>query len=180
MLKLKKKKIDVEAFIADSFKGLQLVTTEHRKKWRLGQEKAWAVDENSGKVRFTFADGAIVSAPAQVVGIYRIAQKIFTWAWNHPNVPLNLQHHAQRVREFGVKYGSTELTTQTLPCTEKRAWEFAALAVMLAEADGAYCLQTAPDTFVFVTFGEVDLKHGNSHGTGAPDASRAMKSKPRQ
>ncbi len=160
MLKLlkKKKKIDVEAFIADSYKSLQLVTEEHRKTWQLGQEKAWAVDEDNGKISFTFANGTVASAPAQVVGTFQVQDKTFTWGWQHPNVIPKLQRHAFRVREFGIEYGAEELTTQHIPCTERRAWEYAALAMLLAEANGAYCLQTQPDTFVFLTFGEVDVK----------------------
>jgi len=160
MLRLvkKKKRIDIETFIADSFKGLQLVTEEHRNRWQLGQEKAWAVDEVSGKISFSFADGEVVSAPAQVVGIYHVGDKTFTWGWKHPNVLPNLQRHAARVREFGIEYGSEELTTQQISCTEKRAWEYTALAMLLAEASGAYCLQPSPETFVFMTFGKIELK----------------------
>ena len=161
MIKLlkKKKKIDVEAFIADSYKSLQLVTDEHRRTWQLGQEKAWAVDETSGKISFTFASGAIASAPAQVVGTFDVQGKTFTWGWQHPNVVPQLQRHAHRVREFGMEFGAEELITQQIPCTERRAWEYTALAMLLAEANGAYCLQTQPDTFVFMTFGQVDMKH---------------------
>jgi hypothetical protein len=157
MLRLikKKKKIDLDALIADSVKGLQQVTEEHRTRWKLGQEKAWSVDEDRGIIRFTFANREVVSAPAQVIGTFHVSDKTFTWGWKHPNVLPNLQHHAHRVREFGVEYGSEELTTQQVPCTEKRAWEFTALAMLLAEASGAYCLQTTADTFVFLTFGEI-------------------------
>ena len=159
LIKMKtKKKLDIEAFIADSFKGLQLVTEEHRNRWQLGQEKAWAVDETSGKIRFSFADGTVASAPVQVVGTFNLSDKTFTCGWKHPNVVPNLQHHAARVRDFGLEYGSEELTTQHIPCTEKRAWQYTALAMLLAEANGAYCLQPTPDTFVFMTFGEVELK----------------------
>jgi len=160
MLRLikKKKKIDLDALIADSVKGLQQVTEEHRTRWKLGQEKAWSVDEDRGIISFTFANSVVVCAPAQVIGTYHVSDKTFTWGWKHPNVLPNLQQHAHRVREFGVEYGSEELTTQQVPCTEKRAWEFTALAMLLAEASGAYCLQTAADTFVFLTFGEVSYK----------------------
>lgn len=160
MLRLikKKKRIDIEAFIADSFKGLQQVTEEHRNRWKLGQEKAWSVDEASGIISFTFANGVVVSAPAQVIGTYHVTEKTFTWGWRHPSVLPHLQHHATLVREFGIEYGSEELTTQQVACTEKRAWEYTALALLLAEANGAYCLQTSPETFVFMTFGEVAFK----------------------
>jgi len=159
MLRLTKKKtIDIEAFIADCCKGLQLVIEEHRKKWHLGQEKSWAVDEAQGKISFFFSDGVVATAEAQVVGTYQVSKKIFTWGWKHPNVVLNLQRDANLVKEFGTKYKSKELTTRQVPCTEKRAWEYTALAAMLAEANGAYCLQRTDDIFVYLTFGAVDLK----------------------
>jgi len=160
MLRLikKKKKIDIEAFIADSYKSLQLVTEEHRNRWHLGQEKSWAVDENTGTISFSFANGAVAYAPTQVIGTFHVIDKTFTWGWHHPNVPPKLQRHAMRVREFGLEYGSEELTMHQLPSTERRAWEYTALAMLLAEANGAYCLQTQPDTFVFLTFGEVELR----------------------
>ena len=41
----KKKKFDIEAFIAGSVKGMHLMTETHRKVWRLGQETSWSVDE---------------------------------------------------------------------------------------------------------------------------------------
>ena len=159
MLRLikKKKKIDIDAFIADSYKSLQLVTEEHRHRWQLGQEKSWAVDEDNGTISFSFANGTVATASTQVVGTFHVIDKTFTWGWQHPNVPPKLQRHAVRVRQFGQEYGSPELTTQQLPSTERRAWEYTALAMLLAEANGAYCLQTQTDTFVFMTFGEVHL-----------------------
>lgn len=157
-LKKKSKKLDIEAFIADSFKGLQLVTEEHRNTWQLGRETSWPVDEITGRITFSFSKGVVASALAQVVGTYHTGDKIFTWGWEHPGVAPILQQHAARVRNFGIEFGSEKLTTQQLPCSEKRAWEYTALAMLLAEANGAYCAQTRPDTFVFVTFGEVDLK----------------------
>lgn len=159
MLRLfkKKKQFDIEAFIAGSVKGMQLVTEEHKKTWRLGQEKSWSVDEKKGKIIFAFADGAQASASAQVVGTYNIKDSIFTWAWGHPAVVPDLQQHALRVKVFGKDHGSQELTTNQLPCTESRAWEYTALAMLLSEANGAYRVLLGTDTAVFMTFGAVAL-----------------------
>ncbi|MGZ5781481.1 MAG: hypothetical protein ACXWIN_11065, partial [Burkholderiaceae bacterium] len=66
MLKLfKKKKIDIEAFITDSYEGLKLVMDAHRKKWNLGEEKSWKVDERESRIIISFVDGTVASAPAQ-------------------------------------------------------------------------------------------------------------------
>ena len=159
MLKLfrKRKKFDIEAFIAGSVKGMQLMTETHRKVWRLGQEKSWSVDEKKGKIVFSFADGVAASAAVQIVGTFQPAENSFMWGWGHPSVVPDLQQHAARVKAFGEEYGSPEFTTRKVPCTEDRAWEYTALAMLLSEANGAYRVQLGADTAVFMTFGEVVL-----------------------
>ncbi len=164
MIKLfKKKKFDIEAFIAGSVKGLQLMTETHKNTWRFGQEKSWSVDEKKGRIIFSFADGVLASAPTQVVGTlvgtHHNEENTFTWGWGHPSVASELKRHAARVKAFGEQYDSEELTTKIVPCTEKRAWEYTALAMLLAEANGAYRAQLAPETAVFMTFGEVEFSN---------------------
>jgi hypothetical protein len=158
MLKRSKKAtFDVEAFIAGSVEGLKLMTETHRNAWRLGQEQSWRVDEVSGRIMFSFAGGADVSAPVQVIGTHHTAQQTFTWGWEHPAVPRKLQAHAARVRSFAKEYRVQELLTQQVFCIEQRAWEYTALAMLLAEAAGAYRVRIAPDNFAYLTFGEVTL-----------------------
>ena len=159
MLKLlKKKKFDIEAFIAGSLEGMKLVNETHKKTWRLGQEQSWKVDEVEGRISFSFADGAVVSAPVQIVGTYSVAEKTFTWAWEHPAVEYRLQQHAARVKAFGAQYGSKELKTAKISCSEKRAWEYTALAMLLAEANGVYRVKGSEDVLVFMTFGDVAIE----------------------
>ena len=157
LFKRKKKNFDIEAFIAGSVKGMQLVMETHKKTWRLGREKSWSVDEKMGKIIFSFEDGVSASAPAQIVGTFNTKENTFMWGWGHPSVAQNLQRHAARVKVFGEEYGSDELTTRKVQCTEARAWEYTALAMLLSEANGAYCVQVGTDTSVFMTFGEVAL-----------------------
>lgn len=159
MLRLfrKKKTFDIEAFIQGSVEGLRLVTEAHKANWRFGQERSWSVNEEEGRIQFNFADGIVASAPAQVIGTFHSDDNTFTWGWEHPAVVPNLKHHAVRVKAFGEQYDSRELTTPTVPCTAKRAWEYTALAMLLAEANGAYRAQTGPDTFAFMTFGAVEF-----------------------
>jgi hypothetical protein len=156
----KKKKFDIEAFIADSYEGLKLVMDAHRKKWNLGEEKSWKVDERDGRIIVSFMDGTVASAPAQIIGTLNSKDGTFHWGWEHAAVVPSMQLHAEIVRSFGNKHRARELTTQIIPCTEKRAWELTALATLLAEANGAYRVQPKPDIYVYMTFGEVSLsKH---------------------
>jgi hypothetical protein len=155
---LKKKKFDVEAFIAGSLEGMRLMNDTHRKSWRLGQEQSWKVNEAEGRISFSFADGAVVSAPVQIVGTYSDEEKDFTWGWEHPAVPQSMQRHAARVKAFGEQYESLELKTAKIACSEKRAWEYTALAMLLSEANGVYRVRGSTGVLVFMTFGEVTIE----------------------
>jgi hypothetical protein len=118
------------------------------------------VDEREGRLIVSFNDGTVASAPAQIIGTLNVQDKTFHWGWEHTAVTPSMQAHAGLVRTFGMKHRAPELTTQVIPCTEKRAWELTALATLLAEASGAYRVQARPDTFVYMTFGDVSLsKH---------------------
>ncbi len=158
MLKIfKKKQFDIEAFIASSMEGLKLVTETHKNKWNLGQEQSWKVDESKGTISFSFADGSVVTAPIQIVGTFNATERTFIWAWGHASVIPALQQHSLQARSFGTRYSCVELTTQTVSCNEKRAWEYTALTLLLTEAVGAYRVQAAPGIFVFMTFGDVTI-----------------------
>ncbi len=154
----KKRKFDIEACIAGSFEGMQLMNQTHQQTWRLGQEKSWKVDEHGGRIIFVFADGAKVSAPVQVIGTYQAKDGSFLWAWHHPTIPPRLCQHTAKVKAFGQTHACEELTQPQPRCTEKRAWEYTALAMLLTEANGAYRAQIAPDTYAFMTFGEVSVE----------------------
>jgi hypothetical protein len=158
MLKIfQKKNFDIESFITDSYEGLKLVMDNHRKKWHLGEEKKWKVDEQEGRIIVSFADGTVASAPAQIVDT---KHNTFRWAWDHDAVAPSMQEHALLVKAFGSKHKAKELTTQTIPCNEKRAWELTAVATLLAEANGAYRVKASTNIYVYMTFGEVSLsKH---------------------
>jgi hypothetical protein len=156
----KKKKIDINAFITDSYEGLKLVMDGHRSKWNLGEEKSWKVDEREARLIVSFVDGTVATAPAQVIGTLNSKEATFQWGWEHSAIAPSMQLHAALVKNFGIKHRAPELTTQIIPCTEKRAWELTALATLLAEANGAYRVQASPGIHVYMTFGEVALsKH---------------------
>lgn len=157
MFSLFRRKFDVEAYVAASVEGLQLATDAHRGIWHLGEEESWNVDQERGELVLAFTDGSTASAPVQIVGTLSTRDGTFLWGWDHPSVARPLQADAARCRAFGEEHGAKEFTTQKVSCTETRAWAYAALAMRLAGASGAYRGEAAPGTYVFMTFGEVQL-----------------------
>jgi hypothetical protein len=163
-----KKRNDIESFITDSIVEVHSMTGAHNGNWRLGEEQSWSIDLDNGHILFSFADGTQAVAPIQIVGTFDAKDDTFMWGWGHPSVTPPLQKNASLVKAFGRKHGSKELTKKKVPCTEKRAWEYTALAMRLGEAKGVYRAEAANGTFVFMNFGEVQLaKSSDKHWASA-------------
>ncbi len=164
MLGLFKKKFDLEKLVAGSVEGLQIATAAHSNTWHLGEEESWDIDQDDGLIVFTFSDGTVAKAPVQIIGTFNSSDETFMWGWDHPSVKPELQEAAIQVKAFGKKHDLKELYNQNISCNEQRAWEYAALAMRITEANCAYRAEASPGTYVFMTFGKVQLvkKHNKS------------------
>jgi hypothetical protein len=142
--------------IAKAMAGLQALTAAHDGVWQIGQA-AWSVDQEEGTITFTSPKGVIATAPVQIIGSYNTRDGTWLWGWDNPSLEPPLTEHARKVRSFGQEHGYDALTTPKLACPEEQCWELAALACMLAEAQGAY-RGPAGAVRVFMTFGDVKLE----------------------
>jgi hypothetical protein len=150
---------DFPTLLAQSLEELRIKTAAHDGTWHLGQA-AWAVDQDTGQIVFTAPGGITATCPVQIVGTYNTADGTWLWGWDHPSVEPALQEHARLVWAYGERHGIAKLTTRKLRCSEAEAWEFAALACKLGEAQGGY-RGPAGQTMVFMTFGEVHLSRAD-------------------
>jgi hypothetical protein len=114
----------------------------------------WIVDQNSGLIRFERADGALVSAPVQIIGSWNPESELFTWGWDHPSVQTRLRANAERTRWFGDKHGLPELTAPQLKATESEAWRLTAVALKVNAARGAYRGPMDSGPIIFMTLGD--------------------------
>jgi hypothetical protein len=146
---------DFQLLLEQSMEELRLKTVAHESGWCLDKAN-WAVDQDAGTITFTLPEGVIATCPVQVIGTYNTEDSTWLWGWDHPSVVTPLQEHARTVKAYGQQHGIERLTTQKLSCTEEDAWQFAALACKLCEAQGAYRGPSGP-TRVFMTFGTVSL-----------------------
>lgn len=148
---------EFESLLDTSLRELQLRTAVHQGTWRLGKSKRWDLDQSKGDLIFTFDDGIVATCPAQIIGSFDSATSSWLWAWANPSAKDSLTRDSLKVRSYGEEHKIARLTTEEWQGTEDDAWKMTALACKLCGAEGAY-RGPAGTTYVFMTFGEVELK----------------------
>lgn len=151
------KEENLDALIASSADQAQTANMLHNADWRLGEETAWRLDQATGQLTLSFADGSLALTPAQIIGSFHHEEGSFLWGWDHPSVQADLKHNALVVKQFGQKQKAKELVKGRLHCTEQRAWELTALAMRLNHAKGAYRIEVKPNVSLFLNFGDVQV-----------------------
>jgi hypothetical protein len=148
---------EYDALLARAVEELKLKTAAHQAAWHLGEEGNWSVDQDQGKLVFSFTNGTTATAPVQIIGSFNSEDKTWLWGWANPSVNDSLKADALKVKAFGEQHQISKLTTRKWSGTEEDAWAMAALAVKLCGSQGAY-RGPAGDTKVFMTFGEIQLQ----------------------
>jgi len=139
-----------------SMEELRLKTIAHQKGWGLGKATRWSLDQSRGDLIFTFGDGVVATCPAQIIGSFDSADDSWLWAWANPSIDDSLQRDSLRVRDYGQLHQIDRLTSPAWAGKEADAWEMAALACKLCEAQGAY-RGPGGTASVFMTFASVKL-----------------------
>ena len=150
--------VDVDRFWAEAWAELNHRQQGLARTLKLADAR-WSVDQNSGLIQFERRDGAIVTAPVQIIGAWNPQNEVFTWGWDHPSVKLRLRASAERTRWFGDKHNLSELTAPTLRASEAEAWRLAAVAMKVNGARGVYRGPT-DGPVVFMTLGELKVRKG--------------------
>jgi hypothetical protein len=130
---------------------LQTKTASHQAVWGLGKSDRWDLNQDDGNLVFTFPDKT-VTCEAQIIGSFDKPKGTWLWAWDNPAAATNLTRASQWLRDYGTQHKYDKLTQAEWKATENDAWEMAALATLLCNAQGAY-RGPAGDVYVFMTFG---------------------------
>ena len=147
---------EFRALLNASMEELRLKTTGHQHGWKFGQADRWDLDQARGDLIFTFGDGVIATCPAQIIGSFDSASNTWLWAWANPSIAEPLKSDSLRVKDYGQQHQIARLTTAQWSGTEADAWNMAALACKLCEAQGVY-RGPAGNSLVFISFNQVKL-----------------------
>ena len=149
-------RVNVDRFWAESWIDLLNRQRWLSKKLKL-ETSPWEVNQEAGIIQFERKDGALVTAPVQIVGAWNPRTHMFRWGWDHPMVHTRLRADAERTRWFGDKHDLEELTSRALKMSEQEAWQMAALAMKVNGAHGVYRGPT-DGPVIFMTLGEPKVK----------------------
>ena len=142
-----------------SIQELQL-KTQANTVWGLGKFDRWDLDQNTGQLIFSNADGTTAKCPAQIIGSYNAADHSWQWAWANPSVADSLKADALRVKSYGEQNGFKKLTEAEWQGSEDDAWAMAAIACKVCGSQGIYRGPASDQLFVFISFGKVELSNG--------------------
>jgi hypothetical protein len=144
------KKSEYDKLAAQSLQDLKAKTAGHQAGWGMGTAERWDLDQEEGRLIFTFPDKRVV-CPAQIVGSWNAPQKSWLWAWQNPSILPHLAKASEKVRDYGTQHGMEKLTIPKWEAAEEAAWEVAAITCYLNEAQGIY-RGPAGNMYVFIVF----------------------------
>ncbi len=146
---------EYQILLQRSVEELKIKTATHDSLFNLGTA-AWSADLEKGVIEFTSPTGIKAVCSLQIIGTINTQDGTWLWSWGNDTIDSKLQSHALAVKKYGEQNHIQKFTSRKFSCSEEAAWEFAAVACKLGNAEGAYRGQ-AGSVHVFMTYYNVKL-----------------------
>lgn len=151
---------DFEGFQEMAFNHTQALMAGHTAGWRIDKAANWDVDLAGGHITWTFTDGKIARASAQLIATWSSQEDTFLWGWDHPSAPPGTAVAAQAVRDHAARHNIEQLLTGKVACSFEDGWQLAAMAVLAGDLQGVYRGQASDTAWAYIGFGNVTLSKG--------------------
>lgn len=148
--------MDLETLLLQGREEVERTSRAHRDRWGLGQARRWVLDQDQGRITWSFEDH-VASAPAQILGSWNAKVGSFVWSWDNASVTPTLRVAAEQARAFGAQHGVGALTTSPLSLNEEQVRDLVALAFRIAECTGLYHPFDG-ELATYITFGPVTIE----------------------
>lgn len=132
---------------------VERTSREHRERWGLGSADRWSLDQQEGRIYWSFAD-RVASAPVQVLGSWSGQAGTFVWSWDNDTVLEPLCRDAEAVRAYGVEHDVLALRSSPLTLGLEQVDDLVALAFRVVGATGLYHPYDGRSA-TFLLFGDV-------------------------
>ncbi len=138
-------------------------TKEHADRWGLGTAKSWVLDQDEGRIVWSFED-RVVSAPVQILGSWNGQVSSFVWSWGNDTIQPALCATAEEVRAFGVENDVPALCSSPLKLDEGQVRDLIAVAFRLGSCTGLYHPYDGR-LATYIAFGTVTIEESGGRRT---------------
>ena len=149
--------MELETLLTEGREMIDRTTQAHRERWGLGTAKRWVLDQDDGRIVWSFEDH-VASAPAQILGSWNGKVSSFVWSWDNDSDPAAaVRTTAEEVRAFGAENGVGALATSPLKLDEEQVRDLVAVAFRLGRCTGLYHPYDGV-LATYITFGPVTVE----------------------
>jgi hypothetical protein len=129
---------EFDAYLAAAQDELDRKQQHLKTVYGLGTHQAFAVDYVSGTLDFIANEVPVVRASILPVATHNPEKGSLKWGWANQQLPDTVRADARRVSGLYDITGFDMFRNEALECEESMAWEVAALACKLLDAEGVY------------------------------------------
>ncbi len=129
--------MEIETLLIHGREQIDRTTRAHAERWGLGTAKQWALDQDDGRIVWSFEDH-VASADVQILGSWNGQVTSFVWSWDNDSIQTPLCATAEKVRAFGAEHGVAALNSSPLKLDEGQVRDLVALAFQVGGCTGLY------------------------------------------
>ena len=155
--------MELETLLNEGREMIDRTSKAHRERWGLGSAKRWVLDQDIGRITWSFEDH-VASAPAQILGSWNGKVSSWVWSWDNDSIQVPLRTTAEEVRAIGVENGVGALSTSPLKLNEEQVRDLVAVAFRLAGCTGLYHHYDGV-LATYVTFGPVTVEEAGGRSS---------------
>ena len=148
--------MELETLLTQGRDMIEQTSRAHAQRWGLGTANQWALDQDDGRVVWSF-DDHVASAPAQILGSWNGTVSSFVWSWDNDTIEDALCATAEEVRAYGEANGVGALNTSPLNLDEEQVRDLVALAFRVGGCTGLYHPYDGR-LATYITFGTVTVE----------------------
>jgi hypothetical protein len=129
--------MELETLLTQGRELIAQTSRAHRERWGLGAAQRWALDQDDGRILWSFEDH-VASADVQILGSWNGKVSSFVWSWDNDTIKDSLCETAEVVRAFGLENKVAALHSSPLRLDEEQVRDLIALAFRLGGCTGLY------------------------------------------
>ena len=148
---------DFDTLLEKAFHHTQALQSAHSETWRMGEAENFNVDFETGKILWSFADGVLVTADAQLIATWSDKDGSYLWGWDHPMCPPAPAEAAHAVKNHADMHQIQQLQVRKIECEIDDGWQLAAIAVLLGNLQGVYRAPASAGAFAYIGFKNIEI-----------------------